>query len=280
MQKIKEVLLYTNIYTAAGASFACLGTLAVFGIKHINPAFYIFIFCATLSSYCLHWYFTPTSAADDRSQWSLKNKNILAGIGVVSFVAGIFQLYYLPLSFLLYVLPLVLFSLLYTAPKIPMQPFIQLRSQVRWKTLYLSLAWTYATSLLPFFLNSTAPLPDGILNYLLSRWALIFIACLLFDYRDHIEDQQAGIKTIIYTLGQPLLITLIIFLISFGILNNAHLCGQISQLAWFINFLPFIILMFIFKKSFTTKDEWFYTGIIDGMMYLVGFVYVIGTFIP
>jgi hypothetical protein len=278
MQKLKQLFLFTNIYTAAGAAFASMGTMAVFGKANLHIAFYIFMFCATLSSYCLHWYFTPNSANDERSQWSITTKKILALIGVISFLIGLLQWYFLPLQFLIYVLPLVLFSLLYSAPKIPMQPFVQLRSQVRWKTLYLSLAWTYATSLLPLLLDTSSALPNGIYSYVLSRWSLIFIACLLFDYRDHVEDQQAGIKTILYTLGQPLLVTLITVLISFGILNNVHLFGLISHTAWAINFLPFLILMFIFKKSFTTKDEWFYTGILDGMMYLVGFIFLLKKF--
>jgi hypothetical protein len=267
LKKFNIVFLYTNIYTALGAALASMATSKAF-LLNLDIDFFIFLFFATWSSYSLHWYFTSPMDNDLRSVWSYRNKKWTAAFGILSFVIGLFYLTKIPQQYILGIVPLVFFSLLYSAPKIPYQPFIKLRKYVRAKTIYLALAWTYATSVLPFILAAQLTFPEKAITFIVYRFALIFIVCLLFDYRDNTSDKAAGIKSILYNLGMPILNGIITFFISIGFLCNAHLRNHIDLKIWILFFLPLVLIMFLFKKAYSSKDDFFYYFIIDGLMFV------------
>jgi hypothetical protein len=271
---MKKIFLYTSIYTALGAALACFATDTIFGLPLIKE-FYLFLFFATLCTYNVHWYFTPTHAHNkDRENWSVANKKILASISIVAFVVGIYFLYMYLWKFVLYILPLVLISILYTAPKIPYPLLQQLRKFVIAKTLYLSIAWTYATVILPLLLHQTS-LSDINWQYAFHRFTFILIICGLFDYKDRIEDAQGGIKSMLAMAGVGIVGAIMQVLISMSMLSNFRLVPYLSTVDILLNFVPLIAIMVFYKKSIQTNSEVWYYFVLDGLIFINGAIYAI-----
>lgn len=183
-------VLYANVLMATVAAFMAWLTAQVCG-RALPPAFYTLIFSATLASYGLHWWLTPPQAAPThRVRWTLRHKPLLLWLCLLGLLGVLVSVFYLP-HIVPYLAPAALLAFLYTAPKIPLWPFVRLRGMAFAKTTYLSLVWTYVVALLPLYASgeSLAPLHYG---WLVNRFCFVHTVSILFDFRDRHED--AGIK--------------------------------------------------------------------------------------
>jgi hypothetical protein len=130
-------------------------TLNVFAVN-FSFLFLGFIFFFTLASYSIHWFLTveKTEITAQRTVWLSKNKKnhfiffVLSATG--SFIFLIFELQNFK-----WMLPAIFLTLLYSAPKIPLSSFGNLKSQIRGKTIVLAFAWTYVTVALPLLIQHT-----------------------------------------------------------------------------------------------------------------------------
>jgi hypothetical protein len=274
LNHLKQTFLYTSIYTAIGAALASFATDAIFNL-HLTFYFFAFLFFATLCTYSMHWYFTPIHAHDkNRENWSVENKKILAIISIVSFVAGLIILYLYLLQNIIFILPLVVISILYTAPKIPMAQFQNLRKFVLGKTLYLAIAWTYATVVLPILIKDSN-ISNIQWQYAFHRFTFIFIICGLFDYKDRIEDKQGGIKSMLAIAGVGIVGAIMQVLVSMSMLSNFRLVPYLSTKDILLNLLPLLLIILLYKKSIQTKDEVWYYFVLDGLLFINGAIYAI-----
>jgi hypothetical protein len=270
---LKQILNFfsnTNSLTAAGAVLASFATAQAFAIP-MPALFYIYLFLASWCSYCLHWYFSTDASISNKDAWSIANKNILLVITLISGIVGIYVLSLLPRTYILYSIPLVLLSLLYTAPKIPYSPFIYLRKFVVAKTLYLTLAWYYATVLLPLYLSNTA-FNSTTFHYGWHRFIIIFIVCLLFDLKDKKMDVANGIKSMIYQMSTPIVSKVILFLCSMAFISAARLLAVLNVYSNIGNILTVLLIIVLYKKTLASKDEIWYYYVVDGLMYLSGLI--------
>ena len=169
-----------------------IATVQLFQLS-LNPAYYWFVFLATLTSYSLHWFFTndiyDTISEILPGQFrALKNQQ-LKPILFIFFLLGSFALIFLlrsyPISFT-YILPAAIATLFYTAPKIP--AFNKLEGKALGKTIYLSAIWVYVTVLLPFEC-ANQKMHASAWWYLICQFCFVYIICLLFDYRDQQKDK-------------------------------------------------------------------------------------------
>ena len=89
-------------------------------------------------------------------------------------------------------LPGILLTFLYSAPKLPQKIFRGLRRIAIGKTLYLAFVWVYVTTVLPIIVAGARWHPSFIF-FTASRFFFVYACCLIFDYRDREDDRTAGI---------------------------------------------------------------------------------------
>jgi hypothetical protein len=265
--ELLRYLLYTNVFISAGAAIAMWGTAYAL---HINIEFsnYIILALATLCAYNFHWWLTPAGVYDrEREAWMVKKKPLLLALCLASLVAGcIYGVMKIQTVDMAYWLPLVLFTFMYTAPKIPLQPFVRIRKMVLAKTLYLSIGWWYATSYLPILLAPT----DVTLNYapfLWYRFFLIFLICFIFDYRDKTVDALSGIKSLLKFVTVPFAGIVCQVLLALCCVALTNVFGTVSTAHFCLLIIPVAALLLLHQYSLShVKDLWYY-GVLDSMLF-------------
>jgi hypothetical protein len=271
MELIKKIFIYTNIWIAIGAVLAIYATATILHLP-IPLNFYGLMCCATLCSYSLHWYFTPAVAHNrDRENWSIDNKNSLGALFVLSAAGTAYFAMYTQASLFANLLPLVFYTFIYTAPKLPFAFSKQLQRYVFAKTIYLAIGWTYATVVLPilcFHTNFT----DIHYQFMVHRFALILVLCGLFDYRDRLEDSAMGIQSMIAKASAPIVVGVIQVVLAISILANVKLIDDVAQIHVALNFLPILVLFFIIKRSMQSANDMLFYGLLDGLMFVNGLV--------
>ncbi len=270
-QKAKHFLLYTNLLPAIGAGLASMATCNVLQLP-VNIFYSMFLAFATFCSYNLHWYFTPThSFTLQKEEWSVTNKKILASLSLFGGIGAVYFVSKLPILSLWYILPLLVVTFIYTAPKIPHPLFAKLQPMVRGKTLYLAFTWLYATVLIPISI-SHASYNTTTNQYIAYRFFLFFIVCGLFDYRDRVIDGLGGIKSIIAMAGAGVVKWVVQILLAICIVANLHLWDLINNSYFFLHFVP-ILLLIIFYSSLekSNKNDWWYYGFLDAIVFIVPF---------
>jgi hypothetical protein len=270
----KKIFIYTNCWISLGAVLAAYATACTFSILLPNN-FYYFLFAATLCSYNLHWYFTPPQHhVRERENWSVQNKNVILALTLIAGIGAAFFFVQLPTAYYVFIIPLVVFTFIYTAPKIPYAPFNRLRNHVYAKTLYLTIGWLYATVILPIII--TQPFFSSThYQYAVHRFAFLFIVCGLFDYRDRVEDINGGVKSMLAAASIGLIHIIVQVLLGISILAGLKLYTDVSTLYFISNFVPILLLMLFYKKSIASKNEiWFY-GLLDGLIFVNGIIYAL-----
>jgi hypothetical protein len=263
LYKILSVVIFANLLVSSVAVAMCWFTALVYKL-YVPLYFYTLIFFATLCSYCFHWWLTDNSSKKTiRVLWTLAHKKILlaccigggAGILYVNLQHPFLAKLLLPPAFL---------TFLYSAPKISLKPFVRLRNIALAKTFYLSATWLYVTTILPVLCYDNSNSIDWL--FTINRFLIIYFSCMLFDYRDKTDD--FGIKNMITYLnpGQfKLLIVSVAILFTVSLLlliKNYNICVIISMA------IPFILLLSGTKKSLRTISDYWYYGVLDGLLAL------------
>lgn len=241
----------------------------------LPPAFYGFVFFATMCSYNFHWWLTPTSnSSSQRIAWAEQYKGwhygfYLYGLAgtLVSFL--FIREHWLAISFG------GLVTFLYSAPKLPQPIFRELKKVAIGKTLFLSIVWTYVTTILPVFVSNETFSGEMIL-FSISRFGLIYAICVLFDYRDREDDRREGIRSMITFFEEEGIN--ILFTISILIFAGATigLYGyHYSVTKSIILLIPGIIVACLYRYAKKNFSDYLYYLILDGMMMLSGLLMLI-----
>jgi hypothetical protein len=269
---ILQFVLFSNIYIALCAVMMCQATAQLFRLN-LSDTYLVFLFSGTLGSYSLHWYLTDTSTEDTRrGRWNQRHKQLLLGIFLGTVAVGLWLLSYLQ-SFLFDLLPVVLLTFLYTAPKINWQLFSILRRIAVFKSIYLALIWTYVTAAVPFLLAKPTELPAGLFlgTWLLNRFLLIYSIALWFDYRDRAIDVQSKWLTIASMLTESQVrryfygimfcfgLTIVV-LYKLGLSGGAIMCLS----------APIILLGLTVRRIVAHPSDYGYYIYLDGLLMLSG----------
>lgn len=265
LKKIVDTFVFANFYVAMAAVVMCYTSQRLFGLS-FDKNVVIFVFCATMCSYSLHWFLTTSATKTPRIIWSDKNQFFLKFLSIFFFFATFFSFYFV-LHLVKIVLPLALLTFLYTAPKIPFRFFYFLRGFAAAKTFYLATVWLCVTVVLPFE-NAGISWTNEHYFFAFNRFLLIGTVCMLFDFRDRNED--FGIKNFITYFDEKKL-TIAFFIATFCFILTCFLLkNTFSTFGNFALSLPFLLLVatfFISKKN--KNDYWFYV-FLDGMTFFSG----------
>ncbi|WP_338877318.1 hypothetical protein WBJ53_33075 (plasmid) [Spirosoma sp. SC4-14] len=270
-----QFFLFSNTCIALGAVVMCWMTARLFHLK-LPARFLLFIFLGTLSSYALHWYLTPTAVNQrERNQWNRRHKPTLLGIFIGSSVLLLALLSQL-IPYLCYLMPLIVATFLYTAPKIDQRPFRYLRQIAILKTAYLAFVWTYVTAVLPLFV-ATAAWTATMSLWALNRFIFIYCLCFWFDYRDRDDDRHSRWLTLVSMMTHQRALYMFYglagcFTVSLVML---YLLGMTFRSIMGIG-TPMLLLAGSVQSIPNWISDYWYYAYLDGLLILSGlFVYLV-----
>lgn len=264
---ILHFFLFSNIYIACVAVLGIYFTVRYLNID-ISIILYAFVFFSTLVSYSFHWYLTNDKKESIRHHWNTTHKKVHIILFITSLAGAIITVYFLKsLLGLLFILGVLTF--IYSAPKIPIKPFVYLRKWVIGKTFYLALIWSFVLVLLPIINSKT----EIHYLYFLLQFIYIYIICVLFDYRDKEENE---FKSFIIQLSRKEVVHYIYFLFIL-LLGGLYLLvyrdlKEIYTLNHIVLFVCFSLLFTITNISTKIKHDYWYYLILDGLIGLPGLI--------
>jgi 4-hydroxybenzoate polyprenyltransferase len=149
-------------------------------------------------------------------------------------------------------------------------PFLSGKKRLRdlgWgKILMIGWSWGWLTAFIPLWHFADAPLQMAIVNGL-ERMLFIIVLTIPFEIRDFKVDQSVGLITMPEKLGRRktyritvlfcVLIILLSAVISFHYINPPYVIAMI---------LSCIVLVPMIQYSYTIEDDFYFGGLIDGLM--------------
>lgn len=277
LKKAFDFFVFTSLFIACCAVLMVYQASLLFRLQ-LPHSLYLFVFFGSVCSYNFHWYLTPpdVSALSDKLRWNLSNKTLhllLSATGFAGAAACAFLLvqnwFWLALTGLL--------TFLYSAPMIPHPAFMRLRRIAVAKTIYLAMAWTQVTALLPLVI-SPGPLQPVHTWYLVNRFLFLYAICIVFDRRDVESDRKAGIKSLVTYLSSRgvdrlFWCTLVLFAGTTVILCRWMPVADVVILAF-----PSLLLAFLHLPAKQSKSDYLYYFLLDGLMALSAPILILAKF--
>lgn len=238
-------------------------------------AFYAFVFFSTICSYNFHWYLTHHSATgSERLRWALQHKRMHLLFYIAGLAGAVISFFYLREHWF-WIGVGVFVTFLYSAPKIPIPVFRQLKEIAVGKTIFLAFVWMYITTLLPILISGI-PWQPAFAWFACSRFFLIYAICILFDYRDREDDRQDGIRSMITWFNERginnlFALSLLLFLV-FTLLLWRSVPGWLNLV---LLLAPGAVVGLVYPYAKKHFSDYLYYFVLDGLMMLSGLLMLI-----
>lgn len=266
--------IFSSFYVALCAVLMVWQTNTLFAEHTISNDFYFFIFFATISSYNFHWYLTPADySTSERILWGARHRMLMLSLFAIGAVGAAVCFWFLRTHWLLLGVAAV-FTFLYSAPKVPHPAFMWLRKIAIGKTVFLTLVWTYVSTLLPVFIAGKA-LTLSLIIFTLHRFFLIYAICILFDYRDLESDKKEGIRSLITYLSRPNLRRLYYFSLIMSAISALALIPLYHWTVAAFMLAPVITTTMLTRYAQRTRSDLFYYFVLDGMVMLSALLHIL-----
>lgn len=269
-------LIFGNIFIAVCAALMSYYTFEVFD-EPVSLTLLGFIFFASISSYSFHSYLPTTEKEySEKVKWGLNRRKYFLFLLIIGSVGAAVFLFFLKQDLKL-ILALLLFTVLYSSPKIKFEKFTFFKRFGTAKTIYLAAIWTLVTVSLPLSAMDINTGNSGIL-FFANRFFLIYAICILFDLKDKEYDMQRGIKSIITILDEKKIeLLFFICLVLFFISSLVFYIFRDSGLIVLTLIAPGSLLLFLFQRSKETKSDYWFSFVLDGVMMLSPVLYLLVT---
>lgn len=270
LKKIFDLFLFTSLFVACCAIVMVYQSYALVIGKPVNPYFAAFVFFSTVCSYNFHWALTPHMLAPShRLQWDEKHKRYHFLLSAAGLVGAVVCFYFIKEHWFYIGIAAVL-SFLYSAPKISFPPFQWLKKIAIGKTIFLAMAWTYVTAMLPVLIEENTITVKAVL-FCISQFFLIYAICILFDFRDRENDKAEGIRSMITYFDEKGIdilfsFSIAIYIILIGLLNYEGI--EWSNIVFLS--VPAIILVFLYQYAKRNFSDYLYYFVLDGLMMFSG----------
>ena len=238
--------------------------------RPVDPWFIAFVFFSTVCSYNFHWALTPNSIApSQRLQWDEKHKSYHLLLSIAGLTGAAISFLFIKKHWFFIGVAAVL-TFLYSAPKISFAPFQWLKKIAIGKTIFLAMAWTYVTAVLPILIEGSVATDKAII-FCTGQFFLIYAICILFDFRDRDYDKREGIRSMITYFNERgidilFAISIIAFFVSCIFLNQTGIpWSNIGLLL-----IPALLLITIYKHSKRNFSDYLYYFVLDGLMMFSG----------
>lgn len=241
-------------------------TAYLFRFPH-NYFFYGFVFSGTVCSYNLHWALTPKLFKNPMLPATGLNRipvRMHIALSIAGFVCAII-LFVLLRHYWLWLAAAGVISFLYTAPKLPWRITRFLQKIAYGKTIFLTLAWTYITAVLPFLVTKT-PIEEAQILFCVNRFFLIYAICILFDLRDRDSDRQEGIKSMITEYTHAAVDRIYIGVMTVFFVTSLLLAFYFPLRAIIAINIPGMFLLFGYSWFKKQRSDFVYNFMLDGLM--------------
>lgn len=271
LKRILDFLLYSNIYIAIACLIKTYQSFAIFDFIPILPL-YGLVFFGTLSSYNFHIFLSKNYGDNKNEPNSYEKRSKLHFLlSIIAFCVSIYFIVQLIESWY-WILPAVLLTFLYSAPKLPQKIFSQLRIVANLKTIFLAFVWTYVTSVFPLVLLQINWESKHYL-YIVNQLFFIYTLCIVFDFKDRVKDRSQGIKSLITQMNVRAIDYLFYASTAISIVSLVAL--QLLGLATYAVIaiaLAQIIILSVYQKSKRNKSYYFFYLFLDGIIMLPGII--------
>jgi 4-hydroxybenzoate polyprenyltransferase len=243
-----------------------------------TDAFYLtaFIASSTLLSYCLHWYLLNDDLGQtSRINWTASHKIVLIILAALGAISASYFFWHLREHWIQLAIP-VFITMIYTAPKL--SSLNKLKALAYGKTFLLSFTWAYVTVILPLWIYATEwDVKSSI--FFMNRFSLLYLICLLFDFRDRKEDLAQGLTTLPARISLQGLRILFYSIIAVFLISNLMLYNQgVAAREIILLLIPGFILVYLFPICTRNFDDYLYYFILDGLMMLSAILSILMAF--
>ena len=260
--------VYSNLFIAVCAVLMLQQTYIFLLALSPDPHLTGFVFFSTVCSYSFHWWLTEDSVLpSDRINWLKKYRYVHVFLLLLGLAGAAWYFWIIRIDWF-WLIPAVIATFLYSAPKIPHPWARSLRKLALGKTIFLALIWTYVTTVLPI-VTSDLPWLTPFTLFVISRFFLVYAICILFDYRDREDDKAAGIRSLITYLSEKNIRTLFTAtLLVFGFSSIGLLWYDFTPLNIVLLLIPGMITAFLYNYARRHFNDMFYYLVLDGLMAL------------
>ena len=266
LKKLFDFFIFTSLFIACCAVLMVYQAFLLFGLS-FPPALYFFVFFGTVCSYNFHWYLTPPGPYHTfKLYWNFSNRKLHGVLFILSLVCAAVCALFLSRHWL-WLFFTALFTFLYSAPKIPHPLFVSLRKIAVGKTIYLALAWTHVTAVLPLLIAAEHLLPVYVW-YSINRLFFLYTVCIVFDRRDVEADRRAGIKSLVTALNEKGVDCLFWFSGLVVLVTGGILGIWLPVPAVVILLVPSAVLALLYQRSKQSHSDYLYYFLLDGLMAL------------
>jgi 4-hydroxybenzoate polyprenyltransferase len=274
VRQISGFVLYSSIWVSACAGALVIYTYDITGYGQFPDLYTGFVMCATLTLYAMHHLMGISRVKQygylDRFAAVSSHWKHIVIFGLAGVTGTLIFLVRLPVSAYLWLaLPLIV-SFFYVVPV----------GGRRWrdisvvKIFLIAVVWASLTGMIPYFIAGGSDTAGGIF-ILCERSAFIFAITVPFDIRDIHVDRISGLRTLPHVLGvrKARMLAVGIYLLS------AVLCAiLIIRGTYPLNLaIPYaaswIIAVLLILGSKPEMDDHYYSGLVDGTMFLLPFFY-------
>ena len=275
-QRILKYYIYSNLHIALCAAIYVLGAYSLAHID-INWSFVGIIFSGTVISYNLHrWIGYFKASVDDRPnrfRFVIEHKTSLVTISALLSLISLVCVYYLPWPYWTALVPLGLITLAYLLPLFSGGKK-RLRDLPYVKIFVIALVWS-ALFVLPIRLSSPLGWIDEMVIFI-EKFCFFLALTIPFDIRDKQIDYQQRVKTFGTELSikQNLTLAWILISICVGISFYLYAIGIYRLNTLIAILLLYCLLGYLCKHAVKPRTELFYLGVMDGMILLIGAIYV------
>jgi 4-hydroxybenzoate polyprenyltransferase len=238
--------------------------------KPVNLYFATLVFFSTVCSYNFHWALTPHSIApSQRLQWDEKHKSYHLLLSIAGLIGAAISFLFIKQHWF-YIGVAAILTFLYSAPKISFTPFQWLKKIAIGKTIFLAMAWTYVTAVLPILIEGTIATEKAIL-FCTGQFFFIYSICILFDFRDRDYDKKEGIRSMItYFNERGIDILFTISIIIFFVLSILLKQTGIQWINIGILLIPALLLITLYRYAKRNFSDYLYYFVLDGLMMFSG----------
>lgn len=266
--------MFSNIYVAIPVVCLICQTMVQFNLE-IEPVFLLFIYSATLFSYCFHRVFpfkhNKSLPLSKRHIWIEDNKLSFTIIMLFS-LAGCSALFFILRENAFYLLlPAGFITFFYTVPLFRIGgKWKRLRDIPFLKIFIISLTATYISLLLPILYKNPAVniINSDIWMAASERFFFLFAITIPFDIRDIKHDKETGLRTIPLFLGVSRSIRLAYFCIFIFLLISVVHYGFFQDKFYFLIAMiaSGVFTVICISRISPDKSEYFFSLLIEGTM--------------
>lgn len=270
IKRFTDIVLFSSLFISLGSAALVIRTYYIIE-KPLDWGIVVFVFFATLFTYNISKIIPLYSflsrekdtnyAYNLRNQWNVKYKKELFFLSIISLLSILVFAIDFSWNQLLFLLQLGIISIVYSTPIFSGKA---LRSIPMIKIFLIAYVWA-SMSILPF-INNDELINENVIYIFIDSFLFILAITIPFDIRDYSRDKSQGLKTIPVVFGEnkSKLLSVLSLIITI-VVNHFILQNSTQEL---INLFLTIVFIFIVFNSKEKYSEYYYLGLIDGMLIL------------